>query len=89
MQKPFFTTQFKKDYKKIIKIFNNPNEVDSILWSLIKWDTLKSKFNDHPLKWNWLWWRDCHIRWDLVLIYKIKWKEIIFWRIWSHSELFK
>ncbi|OED44515.1 addiction module toxin RelE [Endozoicomonas sp. (ex Bugula neritina AB1)] len=42
----------------------------------------------HPLAGNWLGFRDCHIKPDLVLIYRVDKTMLQLARIGSHSELF-
>jgi len=50
--------------------------------------TLPPKNQDHPLKGEWLGFRDCHIRPDLVLIYrKFEPDMLELNRLGSHSEL--
>ena len=52
---------------------------------------LAQHFEDHPLKGEKQSRRDCHIRPDLVLIYKLDEanNKLILERIGSHSELFR
>ena len=46
------------------------------------------KYSDHPLTGNWVEHRDCHIKPDLVLIYrKPDKKRLQLIRLGSHSEL--
>lgn len=49
---------------------------------------LLEKYKDHALTGNWKGWRDCHIKNDLVLIYKIVGDEIRLARLNTHSEIF-
>ncbi|HHV6940066.1 TPA: type II toxin-antitoxin system YafQ family toxin, partial [Haemophilus influenzae] len=49
---------------------------------------LPEKYKDHALTGNWKGWRDCHIKNDLVLIYKIVGDEIRLARLNTHSEIF-
>lgn len=49
---------------------------------------LPEKYKDHALTGNWKGWRDCHIKNDLVLIYKIMGDEIRLARLNTHSEIF-
>ncbi|AJO90779.1 type II toxin-antitoxin system YafQ family toxin [Haemophilus influenzae] len=49
---------------------------------------LPVKYKDHALTGNWKGWRDCHIKNDLVLIYKIVGDEIRLARLNTHSEIF-
>ena len=49
---------------------------------------LPEKYKDHPLTGDWRGYRDCHIKNDLVLIYKIEDDLIKLARVNSHSEVF-
>ena len=50
---------------------------------------LPSQYRDHPLSGNWQGYRDCHIRGDWVLIYRIFEEEakLRLVRTGSHSDL--
>jgi mRNA interferase YafQ len=86
------TTQFKKDYKREAKgqYRNSLNDdFNHILTLLLGDQTLPEKYKDHPLKGDWIGYRDCHIKTDLVLIYqKINDDILELNRLGSHSELF-
>ncbi|MGI2027112.1 type II toxin-antitoxin system YafQ family toxin [Endozoicomonas acroporae] len=43
---------------------------------------------DHALVGDWLGFRDCHIKPDLLLIYRIHDRKLQLARIGSHSDLF-
>ena len=49
---------------------------------------MKEKYCDHDLKGKWLGFRECHIKPDLLLIYKKRDNCIQLVRIGSHSELY-
>lgn len=84
-----YSTQFKKDFKKITKIpIPDILEVGNVISQLQRGETLPSKNVDHPLTGNWQGFRDCHIKPDLVLIYRINNDTLQLARIGSHSELF-
>lgn len=84
-----YSTQFKKDFKKITKMsIQDIIEVGHLISSLQQGETLVKKYVDHSLSGNWSGYRDCHIRPDLVLIYKINNDSLKLARIGSHSELF-
>ena len=84
-----YTTGFKKDYRKLMNqcvII----EVDTVIEKLLTGKSLEKKYRDHALVGNYKGCRDCHIRPDLVLIYK-KDNDILVLtalRIGTHSELF-
>ncbi|UJF20162.1 type II toxin-antitoxin system YafQ family toxin [Vibrio sp. SS-MA-C1-2] len=84
-----FSTQFKKDFKKIVKLpIQEVLEIGGIISQLQRGDVLDVKYVDHPLSGNWSQFRDCHIRADLVLIYRIDNNTLQLARIGSHSDLF-
>ncbi|WP_017817479.1 type II toxin-antitoxin system YafQ family toxin [Vibrio harveyi] len=84
-----YSTQFKKDFKKVTKMpISDIVEVGSIISRLQRSEALDAKNVDHPLTGNWVGFRDCHIKPDLVLIYRIFDEKLQLARIGSHSELF-
>ncbi|KXS54495.1 MAG: putative plasmid stabilization system protein [Marinobacter sp. T13-3] len=84
-----YSTQFKKDFKKITKRpIPDIIEVGRIISMLQRDESLEDKHVDHPLAGNWQGFRDCHIKPDLVLIYRINDGVLQLARIGSHSELF-
>jgi mRNA interferase YafQ len=63
-------------------------ELRPVLEMLARDETLPVKNRDHPLKGEWAGFRDCHIRPDLVLIYrKFEPHMLELNRLGSHSEL--
>lgn len=84
-----YSNQFKKDFKKIIKL-SIPDiiEVGSVISTLQKGEHLAPKYSDHSLSGNWSGYRDCHVKPDLVLIYKVDFNILKLARIGSHSDLF-
>ena len=84
-----YSTQFKKDFKKITKMpIPDIIEVGSVISILQKGLILEAKVVDHPLSGNWNGFRDCHIKPDLVLIYRIHKNTLQLARIGSHTKLF-
>ncbi|WP_082886557.1 type II toxin-antitoxin system YafQ family toxin [Eikenella sp. NML01-A-086] len=83
------TGQFKRDVKKHCSELISKEGIE-ILGKLIRDLPLPEKYSDHKLSHNWADCRDCHIRPDLVLIYR-KTKENVLQliRLGTHSELFK
>ncbi|MEZ9133296.1 type II toxin-antitoxin system YafQ family toxin [Vibrio breoganii] len=84
-----YSTQFKKDFKKVTKM-SIPDivEVGNIISKLQRGETLDAKNVDHPLTGNWAGFRDCHIKPDTLLIYRIFDRQLQLARIGSHSDLF-
>lgn len=84
------SSQFKKDFKKIAKLsITDIVESGYIIKLLQTQSSLPEKCADHSLSGNWQGYRDCHIKPDLVLIYKVTLQSLKLARIGSHSELFK
>lgn len=84
-----YSTQFKKDFKKIAKMpIPDIIEVGNIIAKLQRGETLPAKNADHSLTGDWLGFRDCHIKPDLVLIYRVSNDSLQLARIGSHSEIF-
>jgi len=84
-----YSNQFKKDFKKITKMqITDIIEVGGVITRLQRGEALDAKHVDHALTGNWLGFRDCHIKPDLVLIYRVCDGTLQLARIGSHSELF-
>lgn len=87
-----FTTEFKKEYKKIKKQGKDLEKLKSIIEKLACGIILEQKFKDHKLLDNRKFrnCRECHIEPDWLLVYRIEKTELILLLIetGSHSELF-
>jgi mRNA interferase YafQ len=85
------TGQFKRDYKREAKGLHRATlERDFIaaLTALATDQTLPGKLRDHALSGEWNDHRDCHIKPDLVLIYRKPNDAVLqLVRLGSHSEL--
>lgn len=84
-----YTTQFKKDYKKIKKQKKDINKLKEIIEKIVSGKTLGIKYRDHQLSGIFKGYRDCHIDPDWLLIYKKTTVSLVLERTGSHSELFK
>ena len=88
MYKIFRTSSFKKDYKKL-----NAKEKEllkTVITKLANGKELEEKYKDHNLTGNYLGCRECHVKPDLLLIYRIDDDilELALVRVGSHSKLF-
>jgi mRNA interferase YafQ len=85
------TKNFKPDYKREARGRHRKTLDESfivVLKLLLKNKPLDEKYKDHALTGDWSDHRDCHIKPDLVLIYRKPVKNILqLVRIGSHSEL--
>ena len=90
MLKLVFTTQFKKDYKLAVKRHEDLDELFKVIGEIQKQEPLPADKNDHLLSGNYKGYRECHIHPDVLLIYKIREKqlELVLYRTGSHSDLF-
>ena len=84
------TSQFKKDYKLAQKQGLDIKLLKDIVSKLANGETLPEKHRDHNLTGNWLGFRECHIRPDWLLIYRID-EDVLtltLSRTGTHSDLF-
>jgi mRNA interferase YafQ len=84
-----YTTQFKKDYKRIKKQNKDLSKLRTVIDKLSLGKLLEPTYRDHPLSGNWKNHRDCHIEPDWILIYRITAEGLYLERTGSHSDLFK
>jgi len=87
-----YTTQFKRDFKRIIKS-GAPKNIESTLEAvvnhLVNDIPLPASLRDHALKGVYLGSRECHVRPDVLLIYeKSEGNTLLLIRLGNHSELF-
>jgi len=85
------TGQFKRDLKREAKGLHRQALQDNfvaLIEMLAADQALDPKYCDHPLSGDWIDHRDCHIKPDLVLIYrKLEPDTLQLVRLGSHSEL--
>ena len=84
------TTQFKKDYKRILKRNYKMPKFEVVLNIIISGDKLPAVYKDHLLMGEYDNNFECHIENDWLLIYKRNEKEnkITLVRTGTHSDLF-
>jgi mRNA interferase YafQ len=87
------STRFKRDYKKVRAGEHGryvETELSDLLNLLVSDAPLLPRHRDHALGGDWAGFRDCHVRPDVVLIYrKPDAATLELARLGSHSELFK
>lgn len=84
-----YTTQFKRDYKRVKKQKKELNKLKALIGKLVSGKKLELNYKDHQLSGEFKRCRDCHIEPDWLLIYKKSPEAIILERTGSHSELFR
>lgn len=86
-----YTHRFKRDYRRELS-GRHGRQLDALLMDVVNLlaqdRALPHKCLDHPLSGNWHDHRDCHIKPDLILIYrKPDAENLELVRLGSHSEL--
>ena len=89
MRELSYSSQFKKDHKRVQKQGKDLAELNEVITRLVAGETLDEKYKDHPLRGNYVGTRDCHIDPDWLLIYRITGNELHLVRMGSHAEVFK
>ena len=84
-----YTTQFKKDYKRIKKQKKDLSKLKTVIEKLSSGKPLEPIYRDHQLSGTWKDHHDCHIEADWILIYRITDEGLYLERTGSHTELFK
>jgi mRNA interferase YafQ len=92
MRTPEYSTQFRRDVKRAAKRGKDMDKLKDLLSLLIAAEPLPPRYKDHPLKQNWLGYRDAHIEPDWVLIYALvegaDGPIVRFERTGTHADLF-
>jgi mRNA interferase YafQ len=84
------TTHFRNDLKKLTH--SGRNDLLELLVAvemLAAGSQLPGKYLDHPLSGECRGYRECHIRFDRLLIYRLEPGRLILVRTGSHAELYK
>lgn len=87
------SSAFKRDYKRVKATPRHRKDADQLLTEtlgLLSLDRpLPESLRDHALSGNWVGYRECHLKPDLLLIYRKTDTDILrLARLGSHSELF-
>jgi len=83
-------SQFKRDYRRVVKRRWTISQFTEIVKLLTHEQPLPKKYRDHALSGNWKHHRELHIEPDWLLIYQIAKKEniLILVRTGTHADLF-
>lgn len=87
------SSAFKRDYKRVNATPRHNKDLDSLVSAVVALllvdNPLPDSNRDHPLTGDWAGYRECHIKPDLLLIYRKSDEETLrLARLGSHSELF-
>lgn len=93
MRKIERASAFKRDYKRVKAAPQHRRDVDSLVLAivtlLLRDQALPPSNRDHALGGNWMGYRECHIKPDLLLIYRESDADTLrLARRGSHGELF-
>ncbi len=87
-RRPARTAQFKRDYRRCKRRGYGMSELRRVMEILIAGEVLDERHRDHELTGPWKGHRDCHIRSDWLLIYRVEGDVITFERTGTHADLF-
>jgi len=86
------SSAFKRDYKREAKGRHRAtldDDLKAVLVALATDQPLNVRYRDHDLSGDWAGYRECHIKPDLLLIYRTSDSDTLrLARLGSHSELF-
>lgn len=89
MREVVLTSAFKKDYKRLNRSGQYVmQDLQNIVEQLAGNIPLAEKHRDHPLTGNLNDCRECHIKPDWLLMYRIEGNDLVLVRTGSHSDLF-
>lgn len=83
-----YSSKIKKDLKLYLKRGLNRAPFYEVVLKIANGELLEPCNQDHPLHGKLAGKRDCHIESDWVLIYSVNKKEVILYRIGTHSDLY-
>jgi mRNA interferase YafQ len=89
-----YRSQFKKDYRLMIKQGRDIYALDYVIDELSVPHPLDASYFDHPLKGEYAMYRECHIESDWLLVYGYETLDdgecqLLCVRTGTHSELFE
>ena len=82
------STAFQKDVKRTEKRGKDMAKLKAVILLLLEDKPLEPRHRDHPLKGNWVGYRDLHIEPDWLLLYRVTETELMLTRTGTHSDLF-
>ena len=84
------TAQFRRDYKLMKKRGCERELIETVLDKLLTGCPLEAAHRDHALTGDYAGFRECHIRPDWLLVYRVDGEDLILFlfRTGSHTDLF-
>lgn len=91
MLTPFPTKKYEKSFKKLKHSSKfDETELNEVIDTLCAGKSLGATYQDHALHGEYDGYRECHIRGNILLVYRIEGQKLILvlFNIGTHSELF-
>ena len=85
-----FTSKFKKSYQRIQRRGFRIDDLKDVVGRLQKGEELAEKYRDHALVGKYVGYRECHIKPDWLLVYKVQENVLILTLVdtGTHADLF-
>lgn len=88
MLKIDYTAKFRKDLKRMEKQHFDVSILKSVILTLSEGKPLDEKYNDHPLFGNSAGHRECHLKFDRLLVYAYRKDTLVLVRTGTHQDVF-
>ena len=88
MRTPEYSSQFKRDYKKMKSRGKSMAIMKTAMELLLMGKPLPEAYKDHQLKGEWKPFRELHLESDWLLVYRIAENTVYFTRTGTHSDIF-
>ena len=82
------TLKFKRDAKRCRGQGWDMKRLEGVVFELASRAELESSLKDHKLKGEYLGYRECHVKDDWILVYRIEDNELLLCRTGTHEEVF-
>ena len=82
------TSQFESDFRRMVRVGNDPELLWAVVEMLANEYEIPEEFRDHELTGRWAGVRDIHIQADWLLLYEVTGDEITLVRTGTHRDLF-
>lgn len=83
------TNKFEKDIKLLTKRHQDFAKLKTLLELLVTQQPLPLTYRDHPLRGDYVGYRECHLEPDWLLIYRLEGEYLILARTGRHNDLFR
>lgn len=84
------SARYRREFKKIMKRGYDKNKIKTVIDILSSGEPLPEQYSDHDLHGNFKGFRECHIDYDWLLVYRIFKNELILFLMstGTHSDIF-